>query len=66
LVGWLARAVAPALHVVANAPSAGMGVLYALIESGGERLRETHIAMLLADAISPSKVGYANSYCRVN
>ncbi len=66
LVGWIARAVAPALYVVSEAPSAGMGVLYALIENGGKRIKQTHIAMLLADALSPSKVGYANSYCRAN
>jgi DNA relaxase NicK len=66
LVGWIARSVAPALYVVSQAPSAGMGVLYALIENGGERLRQSHVAMLLADALSPSKVGYANSYCRAN
>jgi phage replication initiation protein len=62
-IAWVARAVAPALHVIAHARSAGMGVLYALIESGGERLRETHVAMLLADSLSPSKVSHINSLC---
>ncbi len=46
VVAWLARSVAPSLHMVANANGGGMGLVHALIEHGGARLRSYHLSML--------------------
>lgn len=50
IMGWLWRQVAPSLHVVANATRGGRAFVDALIDAGGQRLREGHIALLVRDA----------------